>query len=211
MRDEKGFDQWADGYDQSVRQTEEADAYPFAGYGAVLDQIYEKICRLDSRCILDIGFGTGTLAKRLYQDGCEIYGVDFSSNMIELARQAMPRAHFIRHDFSRGLPKELDGLAFDAIVSTYALHHLSDGQKVSFLQELLNRLTEKGAIFIGDVAFETKQQLCDCKKRYEREWDEEEFYPVFERLAPHFSAECFSFLPVSHCAGIFTLTKNQTA
>lgn len=31
MRDEAGFDVWADGYDEAVRRSDEADSYPFAG------------------------------------------------------------------------------------------------------------------------------------------------------------------------------------
>ena len=35
--------------------------------------------------MLDIGFGTATLTTKLYENGCVIYGQDFSSRMIELA------------------------------------------------------------------------------------------------------------------------------
>ena len=38
--DDKGFDRWADDYDQTVRTMEEAEAYPFAGYRQVLERIY---------------------------------------------------------------------------------------------------------------------------------------------------------------------------
>lgn len=34
------FDLWADGYDKSVNLTEEANAYPFAGYRDVMNFIY---------------------------------------------------------------------------------------------------------------------------------------------------------------------------
>ena len=43
MLDSKGFDLWADGYDESVRISEASDRYPFAGYKKVLGTIYEKI------------------------------------------------------------------------------------------------------------------------------------------------------------------------
>jgi ubiquinone/menaquinone biosynthesis C-methylase UbiE len=35
---------------------------------------------------LDIGFGTGVLTKKLYDAGYEIYGVDFSDKMLEIAK-----------------------------------------------------------------------------------------------------------------------------
>ena len=37
--------------------------------------------------VLDIGFGTGTLTTKLYENGCEVYGQDFSQRMIELAKE----------------------------------------------------------------------------------------------------------------------------
>lgn len=38
-----------------------------------------------SPTVLDIGFGTGTLTTKLYENGCCVYGQDFSERMIELA------------------------------------------------------------------------------------------------------------------------------
>ena len=128
MLSSQGFDLWADGYDASVGLSDEENSYPFAGYKQVLGTIYRAI-RMQADCgrVLDLGFGTGTLAHRLYQDGYEITGVDFSPRMIRLAQEKMPEAHLFCCDFSQGLPENLG--RFDAIVSTYALHHLSDEAK----------------------------------------------------------------------------------
>ena len=43
MLDSKGFDLWADGYDESVHLCEENNEYPFAGYKDVLNIIYKII------------------------------------------------------------------------------------------------------------------------------------------------------------------------
>ncbi len=40
MLDSKGFDLWADGYDQSVGLSDEDGTYPFAGYKQILNEIY---------------------------------------------------------------------------------------------------------------------------------------------------------------------------
>ena len=53
MLDSKGFDLWADGYDESVRISEASDRYPFAGYKKVLGTIYERIRQQDGRKILE--------------------------------------------------------------------------------------------------------------------------------------------------------------
>ena len=83
MLDNKGFDLWAHGYDKSVQLSEENNEYPFAGYKDVLNTIYNLVHRKENAKVLDIGFGTGILTKKLYNDGYEIFGIDFSERMIE--------------------------------------------------------------------------------------------------------------------------------
>ncbi|MFQ8704104.1 MAG: class I SAM-dependent methyltransferase [Eisenbergiella sp.] len=87
MLNQNGFDLWADGYDKSVRLSEEAQAYPFAGYKNLLNEIYNRILSRAEKEVLDIGFGTGTLTCRLYEQGYWIYGQDFSEKMIGLAQK----------------------------------------------------------------------------------------------------------------------------
>lgn len=163
MLNSNGFNVWADGYDESVRLTDENDAYPFAGYATILREIYDRICASGAKNVLDIGFGTGTLAAKLYQQGCNVFGQDFSSRMIQLAQRKMPQAKLYQGDFSLGLVQELKQQRYDAIIATYALHHLTDEQKIAFLQELLPLLNEKGCIYLGDVAFATRAELEQCK------------------------------------------------
>ncbi|WP_442909458.1 class I SAM-dependent methyltransferase [Holdemanella sp.] len=52
---------------------------------------------------MDIGFGTGTLTTKLYEQGCSIYGQDFSSRMIELSSEKMPNAHLYQGTFQKSL------------------------------------------------------------------------------------------------------------
>jgi len=99
MLDNKGFDLWADGYDKSVQLSHEENEYPFAGYKDVLNTIYNIVYKKDKAKVLDIGFGTGVLTKKLYDDGYEIYGIDFSQRMIDIAREKMPSAKLIQYDF----------------------------------------------------------------------------------------------------------------
>ena len=77
MLSSQGFDLSADGYDQSVGLTDEEGGYPFAGYKELLNRIYQRVLTRKSPRVLDIGFGTGTLAARLYQQGCEDFRAGF--------------------------------------------------------------------------------------------------------------------------------------
>lgn len=203
MLSSKGFDLWADDYDKSVGLSDEYGTYPFAGYKEVLGAIYQQILSDSRKKVLDIGFGTGTLTSRLYEQGCHIWGQDFSPKMMELAGRKMPDAKLYQMDFSLGLAPELKQQRYDAIIATYSLHHVTDEQKICLLQELLTLLHPKGRIYIGDVAFETRSDLEACRAQAGDEWDDEEIYCVFEELRPHFPN--MRFTPYSQCAGLIEI------
>ena len=205
MLDKNGFDLWADDYDKAVGISDEEKTYPFAGYKDVLGRIFQIIIEKPNAAVLDIGFGTGTLTTKLYERGCVIYGQDFSPKMIEQAIKKMPDAYLYEGDFTQGLAEPLCRQSYDFIVATYSLHHLTDEQKIAFLRTLKDRLQENGQILIGDVAFETREKLDQCREAAGDEWDDEEFYFVADELKSVFPD--LSFTQVSCCAGILTLTR----
>lgn len=207
MLDNKGFDLWADGYDEAVGLSDEENSYPFAGYKDVLGGIFKEIMTKENAKVLDIGFGTGTLTTKLYENGCEVYGQDFSERMITLAKGKMPRAHLYEGDFSKGLAKELMGCKYDYIVGTYSLHHLTDEQKIAFFKDLLNQLNEDGKLLIGDVAFKTRSELEKCKEDAGDDWDEDEIYFVADEISRAFPQA--EFEQKSYCAGIIKIGKNM--
>lgn len=205
MLNNKGFDLWADDYDKSVGLSDEDGTYPFAGYKTILNEIYNRVLNMSSKTVLDIGFGTGTLTSKLYEQGCEIYGQDFSDRMIELAQAKMPNAKLFQGDFSNGLVEPLKQQKYDAIIATYSLHHLTDLQKVTFLESLLMLLKEGGCIYIGDVAFETRAELQKCMNEAGDEWDYDEIYFVYDELKAHFPK--MQFEQMSNCAGLISLHR----
>ena len=205
MLNNTGFDLWADHYDRSDGLSDDDGTYPFAGYRLILGEIYRRVLTSAGRSILDIGFGTGTLTTRLYEQGCQIYGQDFSERMIMLAQQKMPGAHLYQGDFSQRLATPLIRHRYDAIIATYSLHHLTDRQKIDFLHSLLPLLNEDGCIYIGDVAFETRSQMNQCRNANIADWDDDEIYFVYDELKQHFP--CLTFEAMSPCAGLLTLKK----
>lgn len=207
MLDNKGFDLWADGYDKTVGLSDEENTYPFAGYKDVLGTIYKTIMEKKNAVVLDIGFGTGTLTTKLYENGCPIYGQDFSARMIELASEKMAGAHLYQGDFTQGLVEPLLAQRYDFIVATYSLHHLPDEQKVSFLRVLCDHLNPDGQILIGDVAFDNRRQLEQCRKDTGVEWDDDEMYFVVDELKKAFPS--LAFTRISYCAGIISLVPKN--
>ena len=202
------FDLWSDGYDISVRQADESNQYPFAGYTNLMNAIYGTIMNHSPAKVLDIGFGTALLTSKLYDAGNHITGIDFSSEMIKIATSKMPTANLLQWDFSLGIPPILSGQSFDFIISTYALHHLADDAKVNYISSLLNLLEAKGTILIGDVCFRTRDDLLLCKDSCGDNWDNDEVYFVFSEVQDRLSPLCdLAFHEISFCSGVIEIQK----
>lgn len=210
MLDSHGFNLWAKDYDKSVNIADDNNDYPFAGYKKLMNTVYGAVMSQCPSKVLDIGIGTGTLAYKLYEQGNDITGIDFSSQMLHIAQEKMPNAKLIQCDFSEGLPNVLNNSTFDFIISTYALHHLTDDKKITFISSLLSLLNESGTIIIGDISFQTKSDLEACKKSYKDAWDDEEYYFVFSEINEKMRDKCkIMYHQFSHCSGIMEIRLSR--
>ncbi|GAA0459862.1 class I SAM-dependent methyltransferase [Alkalibacillus silvisoli] len=208
MLNKQGFDLWANDYDKTVQISEENNAYPFAGYKEILNTIYNEVMSQKEAKVLDIGLGTGILASKLYTNNHHVDGIDFSSKMIEIAKEKMPEANLVEWDISDGLPPKMVENKYDFIISTYTLHHLSDQDKVSFIKQLRSILNENGKVLIGDISFETRADLEVCYEDNRDKWDEDEYYFVNEELASSLEADCIViYKQISHCGGVFIIAN----
>ena len=58
-------------------------------------------------------------------------------------------------------------------------------------------------MMIGDVTFETRSRLDQCRKDVGDEWDDEEIYFVVDELKKDYPT--LTFEQISYCAGIISL------
>jgi len=207
MLESRVFDLWANEYEQEVDTVDNSNEYPFAGYKRVLSIIYSAIMERTPVKILDIGIGTGRLSSKLYEAGNYITGLDFSSEMLDKARAKMSNAKLYYCNIVEGFPTEIIDEKYDCIISTYALHHLTDDLKVRFIRNLSAYLNEGGTIFIGDIGFPTRIDLEKCRaSRKPDEWDDDEYYFVFEELCEQLTDSYYvAYNQISHCAGLIEL------
>ncbi|MEA2481204.1 MAG: tRNA (cmo5U34)-methyltransferase [Thermoleophilaceae bacterium] len=121
---------------------EYADTIPHRGEGetVVVELLPKRVRR-----VLDIGTGDGRLLSIVLaaRPGAEGIGLDFSPPMLAAASK---RVTTVEHDFSTPLP-DLGG-AFDAIVSSFAIHHVDDARKQELYREVF-ALLEPGGIFLN--------------------------------------------------------------
>ncbi len=204
MLNEQGFDTWAEDYDQSISRSQ--SGYPFEGYEKVLQTIRTSVSPCAGKRVLDIGVGTGTLSFPLYQRGAEIWGLDFSHNMLQQARGRMPNGTFLRWDMRDAFPSEMRDVDFHHVISSYALHHLPPPGQLAIIQRLLPHVTE--SLLVADVGFENQGALDAVKCQFEAVWDTDEYYLVgdwlLERLRhAHIPAR---YTQLSICAGLLAIS-----
>jgi cyclopropane fatty-acyl-phospholipid synthase-like methyltransferase len=94
---------------------------------------------------------------------------------------------------------------YDAILATYALHHLTDTQKVTLIKKLLAQLNKDGCLYIGDIAFTSRDAHNACRKEAGNLWDSDEMYFIADELSVYFPS--MHFEQISCCAGLITLRK----
>ena len=198
------FDSWAEEYDLDVVESDLKNEYPFAGYQKLMRLLYEKIIEKAPVQILDVGIGTGTLASKLYESGIAVTGIDFSDEMLQIAENKMPNAKLIKWDLSKGMPPEIGGKKFDIIISTYALHHFTDPEKLRLIPLILTHLEKDGVFIIGDIGFETLADLEVCKDKFADIWDYDEFFFVMSELRQGLSCHIRHEL-LSHCCVLIEL------
>ena len=185
------FDQWAGTYDATVYQSKAADG--FEDYQAVLDRVVQLAGAGPCAAVADVGSGTGNLAAALLQAGARVTAVEPSREMRRIAAEKLGAVPVLDGHF-RAIPAA--DSQFDAVVSTYAFHHLTDIEKAAGARELLRVLRPGGRVVLGDIAWANEASRLAMIRRFQVEGKhelvreiEEEYYPMVGLLVSLFAAE----------------------
>lgn len=87
-----------------------------------IDPLIETIALQPKMKVLDIACGPGYVSQRLFEQGALVTGIDFSSEMIKLAKQLYPHI-----DFREGDAQYLDfaDASFNDVVMNFGMLHLA--------------------------------------------------------------------------------------
>ena len=103
--------------------------------------------------ILELACGTGTLTKLLCEKGYDVIGLDYSADMLEVAREKCPETLFINQDMTEF---ELYGTV-DAIVCCLdSVNYITDKRKLLKMFKLVKNYLNPGGLFIFDINSEYK-------------------------------------------------------
>lgn len=121
--------------------------------------------------IVDLGCGSGILAKNLTEYGYTVTGVDLSPDMISLAKEKVPNAHFVTSSFySFNVPPcnavTATGECFNYLFdNTHSLNTLS-----ALFERIYKSLTPCG-LFIFDFARPGRVNSSKKKKWKQDDWE----------------------------------------
>ncbi len=111
-----------------------------------------QYARRPIRQIVDLGIGTGALARACLQQAprARIWGIDVDSEMTTVARRRLGR-RAAQVEITAGSFMEADLPPADAVVATYALHHIRRRvDKQQFYRRCHRALRRGGVLVSGD-------------------------------------------------------------
>jgi len=138
--------------------------------------------------VLDIGCGSGLLARALLAQGYAVAGVDASPAMIGLARELAPGGDFRAIALpTRRRPGEDGALpAADAIVSTgHVLNYVGSRDDIALALAELAAALRPGGLLAIDLMTERYAEARDLRHPHARVEDDWTIVTRFSRPAPH--------------------------
>jgi putative AdoMet-dependent methyltransferase len=146
---EFNHDPWAAGYDVNVRNEDDPIR---TGYAGVLAWTVARAEIEPQHVVVDLGVGSGNTSA-LIPAARQLIGVDISAKMMALAQPKLAYLADVRFVQSDLLEFFEQPRRFDRLISTYALHHLTEPEKEQLFQLVWRDLLPGGRTVFGDLMF----------------------------------------------------------
>ena len=130
------------------------------GYDKITEEYYADRNRFDHRKelkefaallpknakVLDVGCGAGVpVAEFLVESGFDVTGIDFSENMLKLARKNVPEAAFIKKDMNK---LDFSVNSFDGLTAFYSIIHVPREKHFSLFESFHRILKPEGIMLV---------------------------------------------------------------
>lgn len=190
------FDDWADNYDETIFMKSGEYQEVFLNYTELLNETVKHIAKYKGDTVLDLGAGTGNLTNVAAKAGYNVIGIEPNSKMRNLASEKYPAIKFLPGTF---LALPVDDNSVDAIINSYAFHHLTDDEKKEAVKIFKSKLKANGVVVITDTMYSTiaeKEAIIEdaTEKGFNNLVHDlnTEFYTTHEVLTKIFEAEGFT-------------------
>jgi SAM-dependent methyltransferase len=126
---------------------------------------YREFCVLlpqDRARVLDAACGPGNVSRYLMaqRPDLDLLGIDLAPRMVELAREAVPAAHFAVHDCRHLADLRM---RFDGIICAFGLPYLSADEATTFIGAADGALDPGGVLYLSTMLGKSEDsgfQLC---------------------------------------------------
>lgn len=133
---------------------------PYRRVAGIYDRIFEPMNRglrvlgfrmfLPPRggAVLDVGCGTGIHLEMYQRYSCNLYGIDTSPSMLELARDRLGESAELRQADAINMPYETT--FFDLVLCMLVLHEMDDEARTGVLSEMKRVIKTDGRVLLID-------------------------------------------------------------
>ncbi|MGB8193510.1 MAG: class I SAM-dependent methyltransferase [Chitinophagaceae bacterium] len=131
----------------------------------------EGLLDKDSKYVLDVGCGAGSLAAVLQAKGMIVDGITISSEEINAARPYLRNAYL--QNLENGLPADVAG-GYDAVICSHVLEHICYPDKL--LKDIKAALRPGGSLIVAlpnIMHYKSRMQLINGNFKYQAQglWD----------------------------------------
>ena len=147
------YNAWSYQYDNNINPTRDLDK----------SITKESLCNIDFFNVLELGCGTGKNTEWLVSKADKLVGLDFSKNMLALARKKItsPKVDFINTDINKKWP--VNNNSFDLATINLTLEHIEKLDHI--FHSSFMKLSKGGKCFVCEI--HPKKQLAGSKAQFE--------------------------------------------
>ncbi len=147
------YNTWAHQYDKNINRTRDLDT----------TVTKNSLSKIDFFKVLELGCGSGKNTEWLITKADRLVGLDFSKNMLDLARKKInnDKVTFINTDINKNWP--VNDNSFDLATINLTLEHIETLDHV--FNSLFMKLTPGGKCFVCEL--HPKKQLSGCRPQFE--------------------------------------------
>ncbi len=98
--------------------------------------------------VLDIGCGTGTNLRLYHEAGCDVFGIDLSPAMVQVAQMKLGERAEVRLGDATKLPYSEN--SFDLVTGFFTLHEMPNQIRSTVLSEMVRVMNPDGRTLLTD-------------------------------------------------------------